>query len=140
MPNNTGKPNQDSYIISPNINKKSWQHYFGVCDGHGVFGHLVSAFIKNQLPTAINRARNLDKNPEDGLFKAFHATMEKLVLESKIDLTFSGSTVVGCYLLQDKLYCCNVGDSRAIIGSYDEKTKKWSSKALSNDHKPTVKE
>ena len=41
IPNNPGKPNQDSYIISPNINKKGWQHYFGVCDGHGVFGHLV---------------------------------------------------------------------------------------------------
>lgn len=65
--------------------------------------------------------------------------MERLVLESKIDLAFSGSTVVGCYLLQDKLYCCNVGDSRAIIGSYDERTKKWFAKELSNDHKPTVK-
>ena len=66
--------------------------------------------------------------------------MERLVLESKIDLTFSGSTVVGCYLLQDKLYCCNVGDSRAIIGSYDERTKKWSAKELSNDHKPSVRQ
>jgi serine/threonine protein phosphatase PrpC len=66
--------------------------------------------------------------------------MEKLVVDSKIDLTFSGSTVVGCYLSQEKLYCCNVGDSRAIIGSYDEKSKKWAAKSLSEDHKPTIKE
>ena len=59
MPNNPGKPNQDSFIISPNINKKSWQHYFGVNDGHGIFGHLVSAFIKNHLPAIMARTRNL---------------------------------------------------------------------------------
>lgn len=140
MPNNPSKPNQDNFIVSPNIGKKSWQHYFGVCDGHGVYGHLVSAFVKNHLPAILAKTRNLEKNPQEGLFKAFQQAMERLVLESKIDLTFSGSTVVGCYLLQNKLYCCNVGDSRAIIGSYDERTKKWSAKELSNDHKPTVKQ
>lgn len=119
MPNNPGKCNQDSFIVTPNIGKKSWQHYFGVCDGHGVFGHQVSGFIKNQLPAIISRARGIEKNPQEALTKSFAAAMEKLVVESKIDLTFSGSTVVGCYLSQEKLYCCNVGDSRAIMGSYD---------------------
>ncbi len=26
-------------------------HLFGVCDGHGVNGHLVSNFVKKQLPS-----------------------------------------------------------------------------------------
>ena len=39
--------------------------------------------------------------------------MERLVLESKIDLTFPGSTVVGLYLVQD-------------IGSFDEKMVSYS--------------
>jgi serine/threonine protein phosphatase PrpC len=58
MPNNPNKSNQDSYIISPNINKKSWQHYFGICDGHGIYGHLVSSFIKNNLPLCISNMKN----------------------------------------------------------------------------------
>lgn len=38
---------------------------------------------------------------------------------------------------QNKLYCCNVGDSRAIIGY--KKQNKWKAKQLSNDHKPSLK-
>lgn len=28
-------------------------HMFGICDGHGLHGHLVSNFIKNLLATKI---------------------------------------------------------------------------------------
>ena len=53
-------------------------------------------------------------------------------------MSFSGSTVVTTYLHQNKLYCCNVGDSRAIIGRQNENDKKWKAIALSEDHKPTI--
>lgn len=45
--------NQDAYIVSPNINQKSYQHFFCVCDGHGIFGHQVSLFLKQQFPIFI---------------------------------------------------------------------------------------
>ena len=75
----------------------------------------------------------------EGLYQAFKATNDKLVSESGIDLNYSGSAVVGCYLNHNKLYCCNVGDSRAIIGyRRDEKRgKEWGVKQLSIDHKPS---
>ena len=44
------KVNQDSYVTSPNLNNQSWLHYFGVCDGHGANGHLVSQYAKKNLP------------------------------------------------------------------------------------------
>lgn len=31
-----------------------------------------------------------------------------------------------------------MGDSRAIVGKYKEKDKKWSTVALSEDHKPSL--
>jgi serine/threonine protein phosphatase PrpC len=61
--------------------------------------------------------------------------VEKLMNESKIDLSYSGSTVIGCYMLHDKLYCSNVGDSRAIVGKKDSKGN-WMVQPISNDHKP----
>lgn len=36
---NPDKINQDSIVISTNINEQTSQHYFGVCDGHGPAGH-----------------------------------------------------------------------------------------------------
>ena len=52
-------------------------------------------------------------------------------------MNFSGSTIIACYMLQNKIYCCNVGDSRAILGKRQENNQ-WVSKALSEDHKPSV--
>ncbi len=52
-------------------------------------------------------------------------------------MTFSGSTIISCYLLHNKLYCANVGDSRAIIGR-SKAHNNWDSIALSVDHKPSL--
>jgi serine/threonine protein phosphatase PrpC len=50
IPNNPGKVNQDSFILSPNLNGCNFRHYFGVCDGHGQNGKEASHFIKLRLP------------------------------------------------------------------------------------------
>lgn len=48
------KVNQDSYIIEKNFCgvKDLWM--LGVCDGHGAQGHLVSNFVKVNLPRILN--------------------------------------------------------------------------------------
>ena len=56
--------------------------------------------------------------------------------ETDIDITFSGSTCVSLIFTPTKLICANVGDSRCILGKFDEK--KWFSKELSIDHKPDL--
>lgn len=52
-------------------------------------------------------------------------------------MAFSGSTIISCYLFQNKLFCSNVGDSRAIVGK-NYSTRKWKAQALSTDHKPSL--
>jgi serine/threonine protein phosphatase PrpC len=136
VPSNPGKVNQDSHIILPNINSKTWQHFFAICDGHGPLGHYVSGYIKNILPTIVSTLKNLQKSPMEILMKAFEITYQKMIKESHIDLSFSGSTIISCYMMHNKLYCCNVGDSRAIVGKC--KDGKWSAMPLSEDHKPSL--
>jgi serine/threonine protein phosphatase PrpC len=70
------------------------------------------------------------------LTRAFETTYEKLLKESGIDLSFSGSTVISCYFNQNKLYCANVGDSRAILGRVRGGI--WDAVPLSIDHKPSL--
>ena len=79
IPSNPNKVNQDTHILTPNINSKTWQHFFAVCDGHGPLGHFVSAYIKNTLPTVINGIKNLHINPREGLMKAFETTYQKMI-------------------------------------------------------------
>jgi serine/threonine protein phosphatase PrpC len=45
------KINQDSFITQMNYQGKDSQHLFGVYDGHGVNGQLVSNYISSNLPT-----------------------------------------------------------------------------------------
>lgn len=63
VPSNPGKVNQDAYILTPNINNKTWQHFFSICDGHGPLGHFVSGYIKNTLPTVVANSKNLKSSP-----------------------------------------------------------------------------
>ena len=55
IPNNPNKVNQDSFILSPNLNGCNFRHYFGVCDGHGQMGKEASHFIKLRLPQLVGK-------------------------------------------------------------------------------------
>lgn len=79
IPNNSGKVNQDNFIITPNINNKTWQHFFAVCDGHGPLGHLVSGYIKSCLPGCVAAVKTLERYPREGLSRAFESAYERLL-------------------------------------------------------------
>ena len=101
---------------------------FSVCDGHGQHGHLVSQYIKDSLST--NMASHL-QNDEEFLQStiAFHErvpvylktifieTHQELMTQSKYDCNLSGSTVCAVFFDSKKLFCANVGDSRAVLFS-----------------------
>lgn len=103
-----------------------------------MYGHLVSNYISSQLPHIINTIKNADdhfrNNPEILLTEAYHFLFETLV-SGPIDVTFSGSTAVTCYIQDNKIYTANAGDSRAIIGVKNEEIG-WYYTPISRDHKP----
>jgi serine/threonine protein phosphatase PrpC len=129
----------------------------GVMDDHGTNGHLISSFIENHYVAnieectlnALNRSlkslhtknifsaiSSLEKNPMLGtetFIEAFKLTNEKLE-HSSIDISCSGTTLNTVLILGSQLVRANVGDSRAIIGTWSNKG--WSVRAISQDHKP----
>ncbi|CAD8121813.1 unnamed protein product [Paramecium sonneborni] len=133
------KINQDIYKLIPKFcgNENYW--YFQVSDGHGTNGHQVAQFIQESLPQYIEEDLKQLKNQfeqkrqiETILKQSFKKTNQEL-LKSGIDVTYSGSTTIVVIVLKNELYCANIGDSRAIIGRYDDKL---SVIELSKDHKP----
>lgn len=78
------------------------------------------------------------KSVKEALFYSYKTAFEELI-KSEIDITFSGSTAVTCFIQDKKLYVSNSGDSRAIIGTkVSQRT--WYVKELSRDHKPEIPE
>eukprot|EP01017_Pseudomicrothorax_dubius_P044902 TRINITY_DN765_c0_g2_i2.p1 TRINITY_DN765_c0_g2~~TRINITY_DN765_c0_g2_i2.p1 ORF type:complete len:634 (-),score=113.15 TRINITY_DN765_c0_g2_i2:305-2206(-) len=132
-----GKTNQDSYIVSPNLFGSQSRHFFCVNDGHGLNGHLVSTFLKDQMPVFLSRCLPKSGNAKIALISTFEM-LNKSLHDSDIDITFSGSTSVSILINKESIFCSNVGDSRAILGQFFLSTG-WEHTALSNDHKPSVK-
>ena len=47
--------------------------------------------------------------------KSFILVQDTLYRDSKINLRFSGSTCVSVLIVGTKVFCANVGDSRAVL-------------------------
>ena len=123
--------NQDSFIVNTSVLNAKHLNFFAVCDGHGADGHVVSAMIKANFLIGLEKFL-MNYPPETALSRAVNEISEK-VLHSKIDTDFAGSTFVGVLLHGDNLVCANVGDSGAVVGSFQGS---WKSRKLSQDHKP----
>ena len=53
-----------------------------------------------------------------------------------IDISLSGTTLCSALILGNILYLINIGDSRAILGTYNSRINKWKTTQLTVDHKP----
>ena len=139
--------NQDIAFLEKNFAGNNTFLYMAVCDGHGVEGHQVSGFIKRTLPKDLSNALmnkeilTADKNKKKTIYNIIGSTFirvnEKLISNESINSIFSGTTCVSLIYTPIKLICANIGDSRAVVGRYDKRLKKWISINLSRDHKPT---
>lgn len=132
------KINQDSFVTSINFRGSLDEHLFGVFDGHGFNGHLVSNFVSSNITNILAAKLLQNQSPEIALHYTFK-TLHDLLMGSNIDVTFSGTTAVTCFLQGESLYCANVGDSRAILG-YELPDGNFTFKKLSQDHKLSLEE
>lgn len=131
------KVNQDSYFIIPQFAGIPNSYLFGVCDGHGEYGREISNFIKERLPVIIGNDKSLLINTKQVLISSVEL-LQQNILRNKFDTSFSGSTLNLVLIIENKLFCANVGDSRAVLGK--KQGTRWVSVPLSKDHKPDVVE
>ena len=138
----TEKPNQDNFFIFKNITSESNNYFIGVCDGHGKYGKEISSFISVNLPLNLkqNFLDNKIKLNKESLStiskiitKTFIQTNLSLNLNSNIGTSSSGSTCSSIILTPYRLISINLGDSRCVLGKYNNK---WSYINLTRDHKP----
>ncbi|KAM3129028.1 hypothetical protein pb186bvf_018872 [Paramecium bursaria] len=133
------KTNQDSYKTVPKFATKENDWLLQVSDGHGTNGHQVAQFVQETLPNLIEEQvmqapyyYDRDKSINNILKQCFMRTNDEL-LNSGIDVMYSGATTCVVLAFENILYCSNIGDSRAIVGRFDTKL---SVIELSKDHKP----
>ena len=153
----TKENNQDASIILKNVCDIEDYDIYGIMDGHGSNGHLVSSFVKNKIKEYFNNPKiykfkrsekeNLDSKINNYNYSEFYEKLKKNnyeiiknfykitnneLYDQKFDVHFSGTTCVLVFKIGKKIICSNVGDSRAILVernfSFDEKTNEITTK------------
>ena len=131
-------PNQDSFLVLVVPGKRS---VYGVFDGHGRYGHDVSNFVRVHLVRILAQNDHFWTDPPRALTESFAKMQSYLQATTKnehIDASASGTTI--SIVIHDhqenKLYVAWVGDSRVVIGRWDDKENDISAFDLTWDHKP----
>ncbi|CAH0560983.1 unnamed protein product [Brassicogethes aeneus] len=104
--------------------------YFAVYDGHG--GAKIADYAGKHLHKyIINRSEYKDGNVADAMKQAFLELDRVMLDEESLKNEQSGTTAVTMIIKDNKLFCANVGDSRAVASINGKAT------PLSKDHKPS---
>ena len=117
-PDNLNKLNQDSSCLLPNFCQKSHRMFLGVFDGHGEMGTACSKFAQQQIPRLLQKHLLTGKDDTTAHIRAFTETNSQLH-KHPIDDSLSGTTAISVYINGADMTVANVGDSRAIIGEYN---------------------
>ena len=150
------KINQDTAIAKISLNKINGINLFGILDGHGEYGHLVSKLSSIIIIDQINKylqllnSDNLDyiyqeiKKNNFATLKNIYFLVDQELSKQKYDITYSGTTCLLILQIGKKLICSNVGDSRGILiyntNIIDNKNNQFITKIfqLSYDQKPDL--
>ena len=123
--------NQDSFLELLNINKNNKFHLFGVMDGHGINGHIISKyisrfieeyFISDKICHLFETIKNgdeiynlLTRNKYLFINNLIKECNHSLIHTSKYECSFSGATCLLIFIIGNNLICANIGNNRAIL-------------------------
>jgi serine/threonine protein phosphatase PrpC len=124
--------NQDNFLVL----KAQDISVLCVVDGHGAFGHVVSDLVRTRLPALVARhqSENIRVAFLDG-FRKMNAEVQRHAKTRNFDANYSGCTASLVVIRQGQLHCGWVGDSRVVMGKWNEKGEIKASE-VSRDHKP----
>ena len=100
---------------------------------------FILRYFFNKLEIDFSTNPFITKNQKilfNQIYEAIYYSHNELKNRYHIDLKNSGTTLCSSIILGNLLYIINLGDSRAILGTYYSRINKWKVTQLSIDHKP----
>lgn len=99
---------------------------FCVFDGHG--GEMAAEYCKKNFVSSLMDHPKLHTDVPATLREIVKATDDKILALSESEKSYAGTTLNSVVVVGNKLYCCNVGDSRAVM------SRDGAAVGLSQDH------
>lgn len=123
--------NQDSFLQLFSVYGNKKFHLFGVMDGHGVNGHIISKYISRFISEYFysDKIKSIFKNCNNNdeiyhiLITKKYSFINNLIYKCNLSLDHhlnyecnnSGSTCLLIFMIGNNLICANIGNSRAIL-------------------------
>ncbi|KAF6216118.1 hypothetical protein GE061_000456 [Apolygus lucorum] len=123
---------EDAHTVLLSVPEDPDAAFFGVFDGHG--GASIAEYASKHLSRHIFMQEHYSKGDIIEAIRRGYLELDATMRENELlRAELAGSTAVTVLLKDNKVYCGNAGDSRAIamVGGHV--------RALSQDHKPTNK-
>jgi len=159
------KINQDSFLILEKLFENILNIY-GVFDGHGKNGNLISSllstflsqYLKNKENYCLSKNNNDDSDSDssisskeiiinnelisklfsnDDFIKKIITELDLKANEANFDLQFSGTTCLLLFLFNDTIICSNIGDSMCVLFNCSNE-ERWTYEIISKIHKPDI--
>mmetsp|Transcript_6776 Transcript_6776/g.9149 ORF Transcript_6776/g.9149 Transcript_6776/m.9149 type:complete len:441 (-) Transcript_6776:36-1358(-) len=143
-PDDKAKPNQDRYRVHKSFAGNSNAAFFGMYNGHRSHGNGCAKYIQEQLPKLaqdhIEHQQFGDMSVSIDQIRASlhmaHTEVNDELRLSKINDSYSGTTAITLHIHESRITVCNVGDSRAILGTKKAGMDNLVSVPLSKDQTP----
>ena len=103
------KINKSNYSVKKEFLNKKDNFLLIIGDGYGPYGHLISKYFCDILPTKIT---NISK---ENIEQSFLSTNNLLLTQSKIDCTLSGASITSIIITPDKILSANIGTCKGIL-------------------------
>lgn len=126
-------PNQDNFFI---LHIGLIQVY-GVADGHGPFGHLVSFRLVQTLPHFLVNSQHFGKDWEMALREAFLSAQSDLVKfadDNHVNIEASGAAGSIVVFEGPAVHIAHIGDAGAMVASWNRRDSRFITGT--QDHKP----
>ncbi|GAB6019447.1 tRNA methyltransferase ppm2 [Chamberlinius hualienensis] len=122
---------EDAHTILLSLPEDKETSFFGVYDGHG--GANVAHYAGSKLhKTIVGQPSYKKADVVDAIRKGFLEVDQDMLEDDTMRDELAGSTALIVLLKNSKIYCGNVGDSRAVASVHGQVEQ------LSFDHKPYV--
>eukprot|EP00930_Biecheleria_cincta_P022272 TRINITY_DN1627_c0_g1_i3.p1 TRINITY_DN1627_c0_g1~~TRINITY_DN1627_c0_g1_i3.p1 ORF type:complete len:754 (-),score=142.26 TRINITY_DN1627_c0_g1_i3:326-2587(-) len=130
-------PNQDNFFV----NIDGAVTTYGVFDGHGPFGHLISLRLVQSMPYHISKSQHYGTDWELTLKDAFLETqreLEEFCKKENVNIEASGAAGSVLVLQEQTVHIAFIGDARVVLGSWNRRDSRMI--FTSKDHKPDIPE
>jgi len=126
-------PNQDNYFVLQLDNIG----IYGVCDGHGPFGHLVSFRLVQTLPHFLTANKHFGQDWASAMKEAFLSAQQDLLdFGTRYGVNLEASGAAGSMLVSDgpSVHIAHIGDAGALVASWNRHQSRLI--CSTKDHKP----